>query len=383
MDLKVLSYNSTGFDVEKARFIDFVINILKIDIFILQEHMYLRQNVYKIQNEFPNFESFIIPASKDNNFVSNRGRPSGGLCIFWKKSFNVNVKLIKHPHSLRVQAIEFCNNYLLINAYFPCDPQAANFDDFELLKCIEEVKWFLDSFPNYKFIFAGDLNLDLSRNTRFVNIMREFFLNYDLISVWSSFNVDFTFSNHQTTRNGNNILTTSCIDHFVVQSNILGDISEAQAIHLGDNRSNHAPIFLSIKIDSTPTVLAPENSDSNVHIPKPVWHKASDLNIHDYRSDLKCKLGNVVPSDGMLCNDPTCSDNNHYKDLDAFCNGIISSIDNAVHTNIPLSKPNASNSVKPGWSVLVKPFQDAAKFWHAIWISMGKPLNCQIYRRRR
>ena len=379
MDLKVLSYNSTGFDFEKASFINFLINILKIDIFILQEHMHLRQNVYKILNEFPTFESFIIPASKDNNYVCNRGRPSGGLCIFWKKSFNVNVKLIKHPHSLRVQAIQFCNNYLLINAYFPCDPQVANFDDFELLKCIEEVKWFLDSFPNYKFIFAGDLNLDLSRNTRFVNTMREFLHNYNLISVWSSFNVDFTYSNHQTTRNGNNILTTSCIDHFFVQPNILGDISEAQAIHLGDNRSNHAPIFLSVKIDSIPTVSTPENSDSNVHFPKPVWHKASDLNIHDYRSDLKCKLGNVVLSDGMLCNDPSCSDSNHYKDLDAFCNGIISSIDSAVHTNIPLSKPNASNPIKPGWSVLVKPFQDAAKFWHAIWISMGKPLNCQIY----
>ena len=73
--------------------------------------------------------------------------------------------------------------------------------------------------------------------------MREFLHNYNLISVWSSFNVDFTYSNHQTTRNGNNILTTS-IDHFFVQPNILGDISEAQAIHLGDNRSNHAPFFV-------------------------------------------------------------------------------------------------------------------------------------------
>ena len=377
MDLKIFSYNSTGFNVEKGRFIDFLIKSMNINIFILQEHMHLRQNVYKIQNAFPNFESFIIPASKSNNCVSS-GRPSGGLAIFWEKALNFNVKMIKHPDSLRVQAIELCGNYLLINSYFPTDPQVANFDDFQLLKCIEDVKWFFNSFPNHNCIFAGDLNLDLSRNTRFVNIMREFFLNSNLISVWSSFNVDFTFSNHQT-RNGRNILSTSCIDHFVVQPNIFGDISHAQVIHLGDNLSNHDPIFLSIKLDSVPIVSSTENSNSNVHIPKPMWRKASDIHINSYRSDLKSKLSRLVLSDGILCNDPSCSDSNHYKDVDAFCNCIVSSIDSAVHANIPLSKPNASNSVKPGWSVLVKPFQDDAKFWHAIWISLGKPLNCQIY----
>ena len=157
---------------------------------------------------------------------------------------NHNVKIIKHPDSLRVQAIELCNNFLLINAYFPTDPQVANFDDFNLLKCIEDVKWYINSFPDHKTVFAGDLNLDLSGNIRFVNIMREFFFNCNIVSVWSAFNVDFTFCNHYTTRNGNNVLTTSVIDHFVVQPNILNDVSDAQVIHSGDNLSNHDPIHI-------------------------------------------------------------------------------------------------------------------------------------------
>ena len=171
----------------------------------------------------------------------------------------------------------------------------------------------------------------------------------------------------------------SCIDHFIVDPNILSDISLAQVIHLGDNLSNHDPIFLSIKIDSVPIVSPTDNTDANVHFPKPVWHKASDVHLYNYRRDLKAKLGNIVLTDGILCNDPTCTDSNHHKDVDVFCNYIISSIDSAVHSNIPLSKPNSNNSVKPGWAVLVKPFQEDAKFWHAIWISLGKPLNCQIY----
>ena len=378
MDLKIISFNPTGFNLQKASYINFLAVSMDIDIFVLQEHMHLRQNVSFIQNAFPNYESFIIPATKLDNRV-RYGRPSGGLCIFWKKSLNSNIKMIRHPDSLRVQAISFCDNYLLINSYFPNDPQAGNLDEFKLYNCIEDVKWFYDSYPNHKIIFAGDLNLDLSRNTRFVNIMREFFLNCNFVSVWSAFNVDFTFCNHYTTRNGNNVLTTSVIDHFVVQPNILNDVSEAQVIHSGDNLSNHDPIFLKIKINSVPTFSSSENSDADIHIPKPVWHKASDAHINNYRSDLKSKLCNLTLTDGILCNDPTCSDSNHHKDVDSFCDYIISSIDSAVHNNIPMSKQNSSNSVKPGWPVLVKPFQDKAKFWHAIWISLGKPLNCEVY----
>ena len=99
MDLKIFSYNSTGFNVEKGRFIDFLIKSMNINIFILQEHMHLRQNVYKIQNAFSNFESFIIPESKSNNCVSS-SRPSVGLAIFWEKALNFNVKMIKHPDSI-------------------------------------------------------------------------------------------------------------------------------------------------------------------------------------------------------------------------------------------------------------------------------------------
>ena len=33
----------------------------------------------------------------------------------------------------------------------------------------------------------------------------------------------------------------------------------------------------------------------------------------------------------------------------------------------------------PGWTEFVKPFKDDACFWHAIWVSCGKPINCQVF----
>ena len=36
--------------------------------------------------------------------------------------------------------------------------------------------------------------------------------------------------------------------------------------------------------------------------------------------------------------------------------------------------------IVPGWSDVVKPFSESAKFWHAIWISAGRPLNNELHR---
>ena len=378
MDLKIISYNGTGFNAEKANFINFLLKSMDIDIFVLQEHMHLKANVYKIEKEFNNFESFLLPATKKNTTLCS-GRPSGGLGIFWKKSLHNVVKIIKHPDSHRVQAIEFCNKYVIINTYFPTDPQVVNFDDLELLKSIQDIKWYFNNYSNHKFIIAGDLNSDFSRQSRFVNIIRDFFIECNLITAWSSFNVDFTFSNHLI-RNGNNIFSSSCIDHFVMQNNILVDVIHAQSIHLGDNLSNHEPIYLSVKIDSTPSNSYVETTESNSSVNKPVWKKASPENIDNYRSELKSDLDSYVLTDGVSCSDPTCTDPSHIKDLDDLYAFVTCSIDSSVSNNIPSSGNNSSESVVPGWSDYVKPYRDDAKFWHAIWVSLGRPLNCEVYR---
>ena len=95
------------------------------------------------------------------------------------------------------------------------------------------MKFYFDIFPGKKFIIGGDWNSDFSRQTRFTNLVREFLAENNLFSVWSHFEVDFTFGQHSV-RNGNNLFTTSCIDHFVLQNNMFNDISHAQAIHLGE-----------------------------------------------------------------------------------------------------------------------------------------------------
>ena len=233
-------------------------------------------------------------------------------------------------------------------------------------------------FPDKKFVIGGDFNSDFSRQTRFTNLVQEFFVENSFFNAWSHFSVDFTFSQHSV-RNGNNLFITSCIDHFMLQNSLINNVTHAQAIHLGDNLSGHEPIFLSFKVDFSPDTTYQHISEPNVPTRRPMWSKASTDNIDDYRNDLKNILDNVSLNTGLKCENLNCDDPNHLKDLDNFFNILTDAIDLSVNKNIPFSGPPSCNNVIPGWNDEVRPFRESARFWHSIWVSCGKPLNCEVF----
>ena len=135
--MTIFSYNSTGFSEERVRFMKDLFENCNAHIFSLQEVMILRENYYKLENAFPQYSSYYIPAKKANNNIYS-GRPSGGLAIFWKNdiAFKKNPTKVTSLQSDRVQGIVFHmeenTNLLIINAYFPVDKE--DFDEYELLK---------------------------------------------------------------------------------------------------------------------------------------------------------------------------------------------------------------------------------------------------------
>ena len=376
MAIKLISYNSRGFSKFKGNYINLLSSSLDIDIICLQEHMRLRENVVNVQNELASYSSTFVPAVKSNNSISS-GRPSGGLGILWKHSLDKLVNIIrKNNDNSRVHAITFDSRFLIVNTYFPIDPKTDNFDDFELLKTLEDVKWYIDSFPNLAVIIAGDLNCDFSRNTRFVNIIREFMLTNNLMSVWSANPVDFTYSNSQI-RNRSEIISYSCIDHFLIRSTDIHKAMGAQVIHTGDNLSDHEPIYLQFSTDHMVIGDTPQSKTGTDT--RPSWRKATIQDITNYRDDLRTNLSRLTLSAGVVCNNPNCVDADHMKDIDIFSLEILDSIDKSVKNNIPFTSSVQKEKVVPGWSDEVKSYQDDAKFWHATWLSYGKPEKCELH----
>ena len=63
--------------------------------------------------------------------------------------------------------------------------------------------------------------------------------------------------------------------------------------------------------------------------------------------------------------------------LDILCSVIESS-----HSTVPLAgggSPGTGSGCLAGWRQEVTPYQQNSKFWHAVWVSSGKPNTGEIH----
>ena len=380
----ILSYNTTGWSTFKADFVNTILFSHGILIAALQEHFQLKDNLYKLDC-FNNFEVFSIPAFKNNNFV-HAGRPSGGISFIYSNSLCQYATRLVCPGSYRVQGLKI--NYpdaafLYINVYFPTDTNNHNFDDHELLTTLQDIKYLLDRYSDgCVVVLMGDLNTDLSRNTHFVQIVKNFLYENNLITSWSKFDCDFTYYHERNVR-GRTITSKSIIDHFCVNTETLDFCVDASPLHMAANLSNHSPIFL--KIDWKGVPIKPVNSDSNnqqAHGPRPQWHKASTSQIGNYQKDLRLLVDNIdIDNDALCCRDAHCTSADHIGKLENMCNDLLQTISTAVDSNIPTnSSGSAGSNIIPGWSDYIKPYKEASIFWDAVWVSAGRPLDTELHK---
>ena len=147
-------------------------------------------------------------------------------------------------------------------------------------------------------------------------------------------------------------------------------------IHSVDNISNHAPIIMSVKC-KLDGVVEPEN---NCSIPShPLWKKATPENLNSYVSSLEDNLRDIhIPHHAINCTDVHCKI--HTADIDCYAANVMDAISQSVGSNIPMSSSSAnSRTPMPGFSDFVKPYREDSLFWHAIWVSAGRPQNTQLH----
>ena len=283
------------------------------------------------------------------------------------------------PNSSRVQGLKLNlpnDPYIFINVYFPVDPRNDQTD--ELIKVLQDVAFILDSCDqNCKIVLMGDLNADFGRGTDFVTLLKSFLHDHNLGTLWNKFDCDFTYAFSKSV-NGVQRTYFSTIDHFCVSSDLLPFCIEAMPLHLVDNMSNHAPIFMKFKCE--PSRIDFPSDSNTVKPPKPLWKNASNAEIHHYQDDLRHGLSQINLPDCVHCSDVRCQCRAHRDAIDNYACQIMESISSAVNSNIPFSNPSTSSKPPvPGWSDYVKPFRDDAYFWHSIWKSAGRPQNCHLH----
>ena len=241
-----LSYNSTGLDSIKAEYIRNLYNLTNCSFISIQEHFKKTKSIDKFfKDNFPEHTSYVIPGFRE--IGQDTGRPKGGIAQLRKKKIDIKVDRVE-TKSFRIQAqiLHFPNSRLLwLNTYFPTDPGGANFDENELIGLLMEIENIMDRSEFDDVLWNGDLNYDKSRNTGFVTTVSRFLDRLGLVSVWDRFAVDYT---HIHT----DFLSTSTLDHFVVNERLLDLVLDCGPLHLGDNPSRHSPIVIKLNIAGIP-----------------------------------------------------------------------------------------------------------------------------------
>ena len=338
--------------------------------------MLLKRNINRISI---NYDTFILPATKSNTNI-NGGRPSCGLGLIYSKSISKYVKHLACPGSNRVQAIKVstpADIFVFINVYLPTDPRVNNFDDTTLIQSLQDIQYILNQCgPDFKITVLGDLNSDLNRNTQFVNTVKNFMTSNNLVSLWDTFQCDFTYSQQQV-RNGRSNVYYSALDHFFVNDNCAQVTENATVLHFGENLSNHEPIWMKSHSISSYDFMEGERQ---IPTNKPAWNKVNDEHINSYTTDLSEMLQNIIiPIEAISCNNLKCSCRDHITCIDQYVVEVTSAISDAVARNIPMTNHQMREGLLVGWNDMVKPYQTEAKFWHSVWLSYGKPQNNQVH----
>ena len=315
---------------------------------------------------------FINPAVKENKQVT-RGRAKGGLATIWDKGLTKYVSKIK-CENFRLQGTKFSlpgGSLLVVNTYFPCDPRVNNFNDNEIVSLLSDIQNLIRDSESMNILVAGDLNCHFRRNTRFSNLIKEFFeedLNFKIFFETPNAKINPVDYTHMFM--SENVTSYSTIDHFVGNQNVFDSTTEAGVTHYSENLSNHSPIH--VKIDVGNLSLCTEKAKSSK---RANWNKASEEARDDFKAALADKLNALPVPASVNCQDVHCS--THSEDIEDYTMAVLQAIESSAQGSLPMVGGGKQDVGQPGqvagWNEHVKPFHIESKFWHGLWTSAGKP----------
>ena len=374
-NLCIISYNSRGFNSCKRDFIRSLPFATGCRTFIFnQENFLLRSNGYIAQKALPEHRIIFKPATKDGL----DGRPKYGMFIAVPSCLNENVKEIP-VESNRIQSIIVTiESYrmLLINLYFPTDPK-TDFDESELLVLLAEIQDILNENDFDYVVFGGDINADFRRKTKFVRIIDEFLMKTEVCRSWDEYAADFTHFMEK-----DKITYTSTIDHLFWNKTFKDLVQDAGVLHLPENISDHCPIFCKFKLPISVKERPNVKNNNTRFIPS--WKNARDEEKNNFSDELTKKVKALdIPLSSVFCKNVHCNNASHRNDLDNLMTEVLKAMEEVARETLQKDRGNdgyrKKNKKLPNWKEDVDPVKDTAHFWHAIWKSAGKPINCHLH----
>ena len=228
-------------------------------------------------------------------------------------------------------------------------------DDF--CSQLTTIEYLIHQHPNCHSIPGGDFNVDFSRNWFHTELLTDFCDNLSLEPVYqhNNYHIDYSYNFNMSRFN--------TLDHFILSGILFeNSIMSVDAIHCGDNLSDHEPIVMKLCLDTKLVSLS-----EKVYCDKIAWYKAENCHITEYRSTLRAMLQQVkIPAEAIACENPLCKNINHSIELNAYANAITDACLITANASFPHTS-RYGRKPTPGWTEYVEPYRSKSIFWHKIW----------------
>ena len=370
--LSFSSFNMTGAGSNPLHSLNDVLG--HYDIVFLQETWLHDGNTAHISDAFPLF-SVSHKAGFDPS-IPLIGRPYGGIatCV---KGFQHEIVDIESRRVLPVLLKYGTTDLLLVNAYFPYDKRdASSFAEFvDLLNSISAL---LTRFDGTPVLLAGDVNCDVSGESRRASAFREFCSRHCLaivpVAPGSELNVSYMKTVLGTTH-------SSLIDWFAVSDDFGLQFSGVEISRAPSLVSDHCPVSLTISFPDAVPTHGDDSSreDFSEGVSQP--HAGDIFAIRKMTAEDWCRyqfvcdqaLSIVVPPHDAIRCDGSCTAENkirHQQSLDDNHEALIATLAWAFRESNPSacrksrrpgssrpgSRPAAPTPI-PGWTEHVLPHQ--------------------------
>ena len=214
------------------------------------------------------------------------------------------------------------------------------------------------------------MNTDFKRKNGRVERYNTFLTDNRFVDAWQKFDIDYT---HEFENEG--VTYFSTIDHIVWNTGLNKKIQTAGVFHRLDNTSDHIPIYCDLQLACSGTNIENESkrktASTHASFEETDWMK--------FNQELDSGLKRLQVPECVTCRNVNCKNSHHTSQIDMYTKQVLDTIDSAIKKVSSTKRQNQTTAkIVPGWSDLVKPHCDDAKFWHAIWTSAGKPINTEL-----
>ena len=236
--MSIMSYNMHGFNCGHRTVRDCILQDMP-DVLMLQEHWLTPANLYKFDENFPQYLCF--GSSAMNECVQTgvlRGRPFGGVMTLINRKLKAEVICAADRF-----VIVTVGDLLIINVYLPC---AGSRDrNFEYPDVLNNLLIWLQKYPDSDVIVGGDFNTDIDKPSSITSLLLDFVRNNSLCRSDAKCVDNIGNEQHLSTYFNDALGVESNMDYFFVSNHI--NVLSFKTLDLSANLSDHRPIAVNIR----------------------------------------------------------------------------------------------------------------------------------------